>query len=415
MILFLTPLFFGGVRPLIIWLLICAIGLVGIVYFFRAKNAPEIQLQHWEVVGLVYFFGVLPAHAVLISIWPPDELYSSYEHLKTTALIFAYTIYYFLMRASFAGKSAERLLVLILVSSVGFALYGLINFYAGNDKILWFEKAVALKSLSSTFVNRNNYATFAGLGLTFAIAVFLRFGMGFFSRQHGLEEQRFFGGNTLAAGPLLLSGILIISIALILTGSRAGILLALMGVVALVALCLWRYKAKRKGLLVLAVFSGLFVVLAVWLGGDFLLARLKLSVLENDRWALNRIMLQGVLDRPLLGSGFGSFDDLYARLRDIENIKYYVRGHNDWLELAISVGVIAAAVPFALTLYVIYWFVRRAFIATGSHVVIIFLGAVSTFQLAANAGVDFPLQIPGIVIYYLSILAAATNFAERVK
>ena len=59
---------------------------------------------------------------------------------------------------------ARQLLWALACSAAPYALYGLIVKATGNDTILWFDKWAYPNSITSTFVNRNSYATFAGMG-----------------------------------------------------------------------------------------------------------------------------------------------------------------------------------------------------------------------------------------------------------
>ena len=69
-------------------------------------------------------------------------------------------------------KAALTFKVFVIASGL-YALYGLVAFFAGNQTILWFDKWAYTNDLTSTFVNRNNYATFAGLGFIAGLAMLI--------------------------------------------------------------------------------------------------------------------------------------------------------------------------------------------------------------------------------------------------
>ena len=60
------------------------------------------------------------------------------------------------------GRS-RSVLTAAAMGSAGYALYGLVVKFSGADTILWFEKTAYHGLVTGTFVNRNSFATFAGL------------------------------------------------------------------------------------------------------------------------------------------------------------------------------------------------------------------------------------------------------------
>jgi hypothetical protein len=72
------------------------------------------------------------------------------------------------------GRSFDRsrqTLEAIIVIGACYATYGVINFIVAPDLILWFPKMAYKESVTSTFINRNNFGTYAGITLVTAIGV----------------------------------------------------------------------------------------------------------------------------------------------------------------------------------------------------------------------------------------------------
>lgn len=71
-------------------------------------------------------------------------------------------------------RQARLLLWVLVGAATAYAVYGLIAMTAGNTTILWFAKWAYPHSLTATFVNRNNFATYAGLAILAAVALLKR-------------------------------------------------------------------------------------------------------------------------------------------------------------------------------------------------------------------------------------------------
>ncbi|HYD31388.1 MAG TPA: O-antigen ligase domain-containing protein, partial [Azospirillaceae bacterium] len=128
---------------------------------------------------------------------------------------------------------ARQALVAVAGAGAVYATYGLFVHFAGWERILWLEKWAYLGDLTATFVNRNAYGAYAGLGVICCMALFFhavrppRAGQ---SRSaHDLAEAWL-----LRAVPYLLSA-LVIGSALLLSHSRGAFLSTGAGLVALMA------------------------------------------------------------------------------------------------------------------------------------------------------------------------------------
>ena len=215
-----------------------------------------------------------------------------------------------------AGR-ARRGLQVFVYASFAYALYGLIAFFSGSELILWFGERRGTVSLTSTFENRNSYATLAGMGLVAAFALFLD-GLGSVLRARVPPRTRLrwtlhhiFG----PAAPLLVAT-LVIATALLLTASRGGTLSSLFGLLVLAGAFsrAGALPARPVSIIVGAIL--LAGVLVFTLSGDHLAKRLELIDREMDgRTAVYKTVLGAVADAPLLGTGYGTFADVFPLYR----------------------------------------------------------------------------------------------------
>ena len=138
-------------------------------------------------------------------------------------------------------------------------------------------------------------------------------------------------------------------------------------------------------------------VLVFALSGDHLAKRLEHIDPEMEgRAAVYTIVLGAVADAPVLGTGYGTFPDVFPLYRDasIAHTARWEAAHNTYLENLLELGVPAATALFASIAACarICWLgIRRR----RRHRVYPMVGLAVTALVAAHATVDFSLQIPG--------------------
>ena len=302
---------------------------------------------------------------------------------------------------------ARQLLMSLAVIAGLYALWGLVAFIAMPETVLWFPKEAYRSSVTSTFMNRNTYATYAGMGIVIAAAMTfatLDIGgrRGSFWRMQAAILSALFRGPGLTLLLCLAVGLL----ALLMTGSRAGIVSTVAGLAALMAVLLLRGNFRRSALVVGLV--GALAVLAFGLGSDLLLTRLEAnSVWDEGRAAIYRITLTAIADSPWLGMGYGTFAQVFPLYRDTSILYYWSvdKAHNTYLELVLGLGVPATALWLsgigALWGRCFWAAIRRSrdFVAPLAATAV-------TALVAIHSLFDFSLQIQAVAITWAAILGA---------
>ena len=311
-------------------------------------------------------------------------------------------------------RQARLVLVALAVAGFLYASYGLIIHFSGVERILWFDKTSYLGTVTATFVNRNSYATYAGLGLIVTTGLLLASLADEDGAERGLRARLHALLTILLERdwPLVLAWVAIAS-ALLLTGSRGGLLAVTAGLCTLLAAFALR-RGSRAGLtlisvgLILAAGVGLFAV-----SGET--TSIRLAGAENDvagREHIYALSLQAIAERPLTGWGHGSFPDVFRLVRDEAVEQNVVMAHNSYLELALELGLPAAALLIAaiIALFVRCWIgvrVRRR----DSIYPCVGIGA--TVLVGTHAFVDFSLQIPAVAMTYALIMGVAVAQSWR--
>lgn len=325
----------------------------------------------------------------------------------------AYGALFFLVLA--LTTSRERLVGLagtLAVVGVVESLFGLSVFFAGADSWyqhwLWQLSEGAAYAVTGTYVNRNHFAGLMEVTIAMALGLALaRYSGGYLVngvRAHlwGLSEMLLDG-----RGALLFS-VLIMLAAMVFSTSRGGIVSLGLAVLTLTILAATRF-GRRSVEVRLAPWLLLAAALAgLWLGYGQLAREMEATGLSSNRleiWAPVRHM---VADRPLTGSGAGTFRWLYPAYKQDAGLGglFFEHAHNDYLEILAEQGLIGLGlsglfVGFCLRRLFQAWGRRGDRLARG----ILFGSLTGSLALLIHATVDFNFQIPANAAYFFVLLA----------
>lgn len=317
-------------------------------------------------------------------------------------------------------RRARQFLWALALAAVGYATYGLAQHLEGTGQVLWLRKFSYREALTSTFINRNAYAAYAGLGLLVIVGLLLRrLDRIWVARGQGWRLALVTAVDGLGPGVwILLGAIPVVMTALLMTGSKAGVLASLLGLVALVLML------GRRGRLRSLVAAGLLLALGAfaWLqSGSLLSDRLAetggVAGASGDRLALYAMTAGILAEHPLAGTGLGSFPAVYLEHRGPalglaeEN---HVRAHNSYLEVLMESGLPAGLLLLAIPT-VGFFLQLRGLGQAGVERPYPAIAAAATLLFAVHSLVDFSLQMPGTAITYAALLGlgVAQSYPHR--
>tara|TARA_R110002110_G_scaffold171656_6_gene374195 strand:- start:1046 stop:2404 length:1359 start_codon:yes stop_codon:yes gene_type:complete len=388
--------------PLVLFALTCLWVLVQII-----PNIP-FGLAHpaWQELNI--FFGSDVPGRITID---PDQSVTVLLRWLTYAAVFWLSLQ--LGRDRAAAKTALRAFAVI---AAAYALYGLIALYALGDTILLYDKWAGKGSVTSTFVNRNSYATFAGLGVIAATALIIS------SRRHRNDLPLFSGkyfhdllAHSLTSNALGYLWFFLSVTALLLTGSRAGSLSTLAAFLVLV----WQLtRGTRLGTPSRVMGIIIFLILGsgvISFSGGFLGERFAQG--DNQlRFESYPKVVSAVEDHALLGSGAGSFPQIFPLYRETEVLrdKVVAKAHNTYLENALELGL-PATLFLTLAVGLLVWQCWKGVFNRARDRHFPALGFSASVLVGLHALVDFSLQIPAIIVAYMFLLgiAVAQSFSSR--
>jgi len=310
------------------------------------------------------------------------------------------------------GRDRNRAELLIWadgLSATAYALYGLVLYFGKFEMILWVETESAVRSVSGTFINRNNFATYIGLGLLCSSGLYLA---GFFnvirSGRTGRDKIFHVMQQAFVRGAPLLACILVLLTALFLTGSRGGITASLSSMLALVVFLGLMTRLHSRTYRVLTAMLLATAIGVFFLSGENWMDRLMAMDLEHEgRIEAYKQTWQAINLSPWTGYGIGSYRQTFSIFAD-ESTGNFARAHNDWLETIFELGFPAAVLWFivlaGLTLRCLWGFFRRR----RDHIYPV-IGFCAGVLVGLHSFVDFSLQIPAVAVTFSVLLGVGVG------
>jgi len=294
-------------------------------------------------------------------------------------------------------------LTLIRALVVSGFLYALLGIIVGisNPGYVLFEKKIAYQTdFTGTFVNRNTAAAYFGVCLLAALTLAFRAWRENWPGGYLPPRERFLflTQNFASASSFWTIATAALLVAVLLTGSRAGMACSL-GVASVLFVLLIRKRGRIRRR---AVILGMIIVVGCIVqlfGSGNILTRVTEGFDENGRYAAWSSSWDIVKDFPVFGTGLGTFISVFPAYRKSEHgiMQIWERAHNTPLELAVELGLPATILISALwasTCVILF----RAYRREPNAYALPALGLAVLLLAGLHSLVDFPLQIPGCAI-----------------
>jgi hypothetical protein len=284
---------------------------------------------------------------------------------------------------AFANRRANRLFrVLAVISGGVLAALSIAQLFTSDGLVYWSIRSLYSTQPMGPFLNRDNYSAFIELVLPLAL----------WEATRSTRSAWFFGVPAAIMYASVIAG-----------ESRAGsILVTLEALVVLVPALVLRRRAGWGAMPRAIATAVLIVVFSTFVGWEDLLARFN----DKDPYATRREYVESSLlmirDRPLAGSGLGTWSIVYPRYAVIDMQAASYHAHNDWLEWACDGGL-----PFL--------FLMLIPVARGSWLALRYPWGLGVLAASLHALVDFPFRVwctPLCLILLVAALEARNSMAR---
>jgi len=363
------------------------------VFIKDAWAIQSFQIVVFAVVAGYLLWGVRGRKEYLAHGWTPWLVYliplwgvlqillrttaSTFETRKALLLWGALAGVFFLCQIAGRSRADRRdCLSAFLIFATVMAVLCLTQLFTSEGRILWMFPS-GYPDVYATFQSYNSYAQFVEIALPIALWRALR---------EGWRSWWY----------ALAGGILYASV--IGSASRAGTALCTAELVGMIVIGLVRLRDPETGLPTRSTTAMLLAVPV--LAAGFTLAvgweRVWLRFQQNDPYLVRREFIVAAADmakqRPLIGSGLGTFPEVYQRYA-IKDFPFYANHtHNDWAEFAADGGI-----PFMLLVLIPFAFAVPSAIRNPWG-----MGLIS---IMCHACVDFPFPRAAVSGWLFAMLA----------
>jgi O-antigen ligase len=309
---------------------------------------------------------------------------------------------------------AHQLLLVIAWSGVGYAVYG-IAALVDPTHTLGAENLSASR-LTSTFLNSNTAAAYFGSCAVLWLLFLLQ------QLRQRLPLDSIYWRSTprllVSQMPILACVMFLICLtAMLMTNSRAGIVLSFMALLIAFIGFFYRDLQRRRWVAPVLLIGALTVFVFFEVLGGSVVQRFEVEGFDDQtRFETYRSTLRMIADHPWFGTGLGTFEWSFPGYRgaNVSMWAVWTNAHSTPLELAADLGLpLTGLVGLAWT-FVLIVLIRGVRTRRNDRIMAVGALAVAILGLAHSV-IDFSLQIPGYTIVVFALVGAglAQSFSTK--
>lgn len=383
---------FGGVEVWSQTILECGAALLLIIWgaFFYRDTGAAIRWSplNWPFLGLI-----------LIGILQLMFRGTAYAFLTRNELLrfSAYFVIFFLLAQSFSRRADfEALAWFLIFFCFAVSLLGIVQHFTADKQIYWMSSLNIQNDSFGPFVNRNHFAGFVELLLPTGLGLIIF---------RGIRSELF---------PLLILLTIVPVSALVLSGSRGGIIGFGLELCVLAVLARIRGKEEAPKVAALGIIALAALALIAWVGADKAIQRFsavsKVDLTFSRRDSMARAAKNIFVDYPIKGVGLGALASVYPRYENTYDGLIVEHVHDDYLEGLAETGIAGGLCGLAF-LWLFFGRCRTFFPAPQGH----FSRGLHAGAIAAVCGllfhsfIDFNLHIPSNALLFLVQVFLATS------
>ncbi len=333
--------------------------------------------------------------------WPALLPLSAYPYVTALALrrIAAAALVFFIISRTLLRPEQLRTALLALVwLGTAEAAFGLLGFLLDSPTILAGQPQYYRGSVTGTLICKNHFAGLMEMSIPAAAAYYF-----LFTAKRNLEDPK----ERTARLTLALGALLLMSLALAFSGSRAGIVCFAFSVA--VAFTLARRGPRRAyDRIALAALAAAFLIYGNAIGFDPVIERFQALTADHamDRVEIWRDGLRLALLSPTLGTGAGTWASLFPAIKSTPVQLTFSHAHNDYVQTLTEGGVLGLGV-FLWLLVAAFRLVRSTLDNlpdTSRRRLALLALAAAILSISLHGLVDFNLQIPSNLFLFMTLL-----------
>lgn len=394
-----------GILPLL--LLLCFIGIQLIplplsLVELLSPNAAKTYLPYTTISG---------------KSWIPLSV-NQHETVQELIRLTSYTAVYILTIQLLAKyEYLKRTVTLVVYLAAAIGLVALIQHVGSPYKIYWFREIQYNVTPFGPWVNESQFAAFMEMLAPLGLALYL-FYKPRVPEESSLREKIVAFFNVSGSNNHIILGwaTLMIAFSVFVSLSKGGILSLCFSI--LVFILLYNLKHGRRGFGYITIFILCMWMTISWMGWDVVSSEFNRAIdesgnLHDGRFDLWRETFQIIKAYFLVGSGFGTFADVYPGVKSLSHDIYFYHAHNDYLEMLTDGGIIG----FCLASWFIFSVIRHGWLMVRArrdqYAVLLGIGCLAGLAaVLVHSIIDFPLHNGAVGLYFFflcGVLVTAVN------
>jgi len=411
LVIVVTTVAYGAVHQPILALFYVCVAVMAVLWAIGSFRAGLVRLSSSKLQIPLYaaaaygFIQVIPfgtiAEIAGVSNVPRTISLDPFATQTTAIHFFALALFFSVaLVLTDSAKRIRRLVILISVFGFVFAFFAILQSVLSPGKIYGIYEARFAVPFGS-FVNRHNFAAYMEMTM-------------------GLPLGMLFAGAVARDKRLLyITGIALMGVALLMSGSRGGLLAF---VAQLIFLVIMTTGSKSRGHLFLKVgFASLLiagiVIGSIFIGGESSLTRIAETAASSDVttdrsyiWAVTTKVIAHTMP---LGTGFGALGVAYTPFDTHSGLARVEQAHNDYLQVASDAGVIGVAIGLFF-LFTLFSTGLRAANSDNTYRRGVAIGALAgCFAVLVHSIFDFVLHTTAISLLFITLMTLIVACRER--
>lgn len=386
MIIF-SPLARGSVSPLAFGPLQIVTALALLLWFLRMFKEGAIKIKRTELDMPILIFALLAIASIFRSPYKYDSIIELFKLLNLIA------IFYLVVNNVKERGQISKIVNIIVILGGALSLFGIIQYLGGTANPWWSNK----RFLSSVYVNHNHFAGFLELCIPLCLGLVLS--------EKTIEKKSFY------------TYIIILMLAAFMFSMSRGAWLSLS--ISMTAMFVMLYKRRL-------IRGGFFIALLLLTAIAFLIVKnVDMNLFLNrvasykeldfsGRLEIWKAALNIVKERPLFGTGLGSFIYYFPKYRPLGFNLFANFAHNDYLQVASETGIFGLFCMIGIFLLIVKNGFANYLISQSSFKKGISLGAaIGILSIAIHSFGDFNLRIPANAVLFTVISGIIFNLRSR--
>ncbi len=435
-VIIFSPLAFGTVEPWSYAVMEISVLLSLFLYLiYNYKSSEHIYLIP-GIVPLILFLAYILMQIIPL---PPQIIkfisHQSHDlqnlssnmtisvHPRATLLEFfrysTYVAFYVLAVQLLSDKKLlKKTIFMIAIFGVILAFSSILQLYLTDSMALWIRHInIKRNSLMGPYINRNHYAGLMEMIFPLVLALFLfhkprNEDLGFLKSIVEIFKQEKANIHILIG-----TGALLIVTSIFVSLSRGGMISTCAGLIFFLVLSYKKKASKKNSILILCMI--LFTSLSMgWFGWGQVYDRFsELQTPEGtiyhgriDYWKDSKKI---VADFPAVGSGFGTFVDIYRSYQTVDSNILLEHAHNDYIELISEGGVIGVLLIFSFLITLFYKTYHVFSLRKDAYSIYIYIGAMAgIISILVHSITDFNLHVGANGLWFALLAAIAVSAAN---